>query len=101
MNGANIFSPEYETGDMVQIKCSGENALKIASEHYSNASVGNIRYKIYDCQLVYVPHEQYDEKNFTLVPMWEIKAKSYRGDQTVGAMETLFIDAQTGKVIIW
>ena len=86
---------------MVQIKCSGENALKIASEHYSNASVDDIRYKIYDCQLVYVPHEQYDEKNFTLVPMWEIKAARYGDYYTVGILESLFIDAQTSKVIIW
>lgn len=101
LDGRNIFSPEYETGDTVKINCSAENALKIAAKQYDSKSIDGLKYKIFDCSLVYVPHDQYDEKNFTLVPMWEIKAAYYRNDDTIGTYDNLFIDAETGNVIIW
>lgn len=66
LEARNIFSPEYETGDTVKINCSAENALKIAAEHYDSTSINGLNYKIFDCSLVYVPHDQYDEKKFTL-----------------------------------
>lgn len=97
----NIFSPEYETGDTVKINCSAENALKIAAEHYDSISVGGLKYKIFDCNLVYVPHDQYNEKNFTLVPMWEVEAACYRDDEIIGTNDDLFIDAETGNIIVW
>lgn len=101
LNAWNIFSPEYETGDTVKINCSAENALKIATEHYDNMSVGGLKYKIFDCNLVYVPHDQYDEKYFTLIPMWQVEAARYMDDDTLGIHDDLFIDAETGKVIVW
>ncbi len=100
LEARNIFSPEYETGDTVKINCSAENALKIAAEHYDSMSINGLNYKIFDCRLVYVPHNQ-NEKNFTLVPMWEIEAAYYRDDDTIGKYDNLFIDAETGNIIIW
>lgn len=100
LDARNIFSPEYETGDTVKINCTAENALKIAAKQYDSKSIDGLNYKIYDCSLVYVPHDQND-KNFTLVPMWEIKAAYYRDDDTIGIYDNLFIDAETGNIIIW
>lgn len=98
----NLFSPEYELGETVKINCSAENALKIAAEHYGGISLGEQNIKITSCELVYVPYEQHDEKNFTLIPMWEIDAGQYREDKSImGIRNSLFIDAQTGKVIVW
>lgn len=100
LDARKIFSPEYETGDTVKINCSAENALKIAAEQYDSKSIDGLKYKIFDCNLVYVAHDQ-DEKNFTLVPMWEIEAAYYRGDDTIGTYDNLFIDAENGNIIIW
>ncbi len=100
LEASNIFSPEYETGDTVKINCSAENALKIAAEQYDSKSINGSNYKIFDCRLVYVPRDQ-NEKNFTLVPMWEIEAAYYIGDDTIGTYDNLFIDAETGNIIIW
>ncbi|MCM1298558.1 MAG: hypothetical protein NC203_03720 [Firmicutes bacterium] len=101
LDARNIFSPEYEAGDTVKINCSAEKALKIAAEHYDSVSINDVKYKIFDCSLVYVPHDQYDEKNFTLVPMWEIEAAYYRDDDTIGTYDNLYIDAEAGNIIIW
>ncbi|MCM1061634.1 MAG: hypothetical protein NC452_15300 [Eubacterium sp.] len=97
----NIFSPEYEIEDTVKINCSAENALKIAAEHYDSMSINGVKYKIFNCNLVYVPNEQYDGKNFTLVPMWEVEAAYYRDDDTIGIYDNLYIDAEAGNIIIW
>lgn len=97
----NIFFPEYEIGDTVKINCTSENALKIAAEHYDSKSINGVKYKIFDCNLVYVPHDRYDEKNFTLVPMWEVEAAYYSDDDVLGVRDDLFIDAETGNIIIW
>ena len=101
LNAINIFSPEYEPGEKVKINCSAENAVKIAAEHYGSLGTDGMNYKVFNCKLVYVPHEQYNEKNFTLVPMWEIEAAHYMDDDIIGVRENLFIDAQNGNVIIW
>ncbi len=97
-----IFSPEYEAGENVEIKCSEENALKIAAEHYDSMVLGGQDIKISGCELVYVPYEQRDEKNFTLIPMWKIDASIYRDETDImGSCYYLFIDVQTGNIIIW
>lgn len=102
MDSFAIFSPEYEIGEYVTINCSAENALKIAAEHYDSIIFGDNDIKILRCELVYVPYEQHDEKNFTLIPMWRIDASIYRENtDTLGLCDYLFIDAQTGNLVIW
>lgn len=102
MNCSTIFSPEYELGENVSINCSAENALKIAAEHYDSIVLGDNDIKILECELVYVPYEQYGEKNFTLIPMWRIDVSIHRGDTDImGVCDYLFIDAQKGNIIIW
>ena len=98
----NIFSPEYELGENVKINCTFENALKIAAEHYDSINLAGQDIKISDCELVYVPYEQHDEKNFTLIPMWIINASVYEDSRSImGKRDCLFINAQTGNIIIW
>ena len=97
----NVFSPEFETDDTAKISCSTENAMKIAAEYYDSLAIGDLVYKVFGCDLVYVPREQYDEKYFTLVPMWEVKAAYYRDGVTIGIYDDMFIDAQSGSIIIW
>lgn len=102
MMSSNIFSPEYELGENVKIKCSADNALKFAAEYYDGIVLGDQDIKINDCELVYVPYEQHDEKNFTLVPMWKINISVYSDSSVLmGVRDVLFIDAQTGNIIIW
>lgn len=100
----NILNPNYEKGESVSINCNAQNALKIAAEHYNGMVLEDDDIKISDCQLVYVPFEQdkKDEKCFTLIPMWKIDAVVY-GNNTdlMGTCDYLFIDAQTGNIIIW
>lgn len=96
-----LFSPEYETGETVSIKCSGENALKIGAEYYAGIDLNGQSVTITDCRLVYVPYEQHDEKNFTLLPMWEISASLYMQGDIMSTNDCLFVDAQSGSVIIW
>lgn len=97
-----IFSPEYETGENIEIKCGAENALKIAAKYYDSIVLGEKDIKISGCELVYVPYEQHDEKNFTLIPMWRIDACVYNeGTDLMGLCDYLFIDVQTGNIIIW
>ncbi len=102
MNCFAIFSPEYELGEKINVNCSAENALKIAVEHYDNIVLGDDDIKILGCELVYVPYEQHDEKNFTLIPMWKIDVSIYRGDADImGVCDYLFINAETSNIIIW
>ena len=98
-----LFSPEYESGENIEIKCSAENALKIAVEHYDSMILeysykSNI--KILNCELVYIPYEQQDEKNFTLFPVWEISVGAYGDDDIIGERKCFFIDVQTGNIVI-
>lgn len=97
----NVFSPEFETGETVDIGCSAENALKIAMEYYDSLTASGLTCKVFDCKLVYVPREMYDDKYFTLVPMWEAKAACYRDGASMGTYDELFIDAQSGSVVNW
>lgn len=100
VNCFQVFSPEYEVGEKVKINCSSENALKIAAEHYDNISLSGREFKITDCKLVYVPEEQQKDKSFLLSPMWKIDAAFYREGDIMGTMESLFIDVQTGNIIL-
>lgn len=99
-----IFSPEYENGEKISIKCSEENALKIAAEYYNDISLNDDKnIKITDCKLVYAPREWHkdNENPFTLVPVWEIDAAIYSSNKLMGINENMFIDVQTGNIIIW
>lgn len=98
----NILSPDYERGETVSINCNAQNALKIAAEYYDSIVLEDYDIKILNCRLVYVPFEQHDEKDFTLIPMWKIDASIDRHDSALMcACDYLFIDAQTGNIIIW
>lgn len=107
-----LFSPEYELGDNVEINCSAENALKIAVEHYDDMFLdyGDKTYiknniKILNCELVYIPYEYQDEvdftsKNFTLTPVWEVSVAAYGDEDIIGERRCFFIDAQTGDILV-
>lgn len=104
LSANHIFSPEYENEEKISIKCSAENALKIAAEYYNGISLGDDKnVKITDCKLVYAPREWHsdNEKPFTLVPVWEIDAAIYSSNKLMGINENMFIDVQTGNIIIW
>ncbi len=98
-----LFSPDYRKGESVPIQCSAENALKIAAEHYQGVALPDITITIKNIQLVYVPFEQQDEKNFTMVPMWrvDVAVKNSNNDSLMDTADFLFIDVQTGDIIIW
>lgn len=98
----NIFSPTYSIGESVAINCSAQNALKTAVEYYDSTILGNSDIEIKTPELVYVPFEQHDEKNFTLVPMWKIDASIKSNDEDImGKYNFLFVEVENGNLVIW
>lgn len=101
LRGSNLFSSEYEAGENIKINCTSQNALKIAAEYYDGIILEDSDIKITNCELVYVPYEQIDEKHFTLIPMWKIDTVMDSKDSSLNSCFYLFIDAQTGNRIVW
>ncbi len=97
-----LFSPKYSVGETVSIRCSAQEALKTATEHYNNITLGDSDIALENPELVYVPFEQHDEKNFTLVPMWKIDASFRKADEKLmGKCSFLFIEVENGNIVIW
>ncbi len=97
-----LFSPKYSVGETVPIRCSAQEALKTAAEHYNNITLGDSDIALENPELVYVPYEQHDEKNFTLVPMWKIDASFKKADEKLmGKNNFLFIEVENGNIVIW
>ncbi len=102
INGKNLFSSEYNTGEKVSLNCSSEKAVKTAAEYYNNLAFPGVDIKITDCKLVYVPFDRINEKEFTLIPMWMATAVlNYNDGRLISPCDYLFINAQTGEIPIW
>ncbi len=102
INGKNLLSSEYSIGENVSLNCNSQKAIKIAAEYYNNLAFPGVDIKITDCKLVYVPFEQINEKEFTLIPMWMATAVlNYNDGRLINPCDYLFIDAQTGEIPIW
>ena len=101
IKGEDLFSQNFTAGDEIEIKCSAENALKIAAEHYNNTVLPGIDMDITDCKLVYVPFEQTDELHFDLIPMWEIDVTiNYDNSDLLSPRDFLYINAETGNIMV-
>lgn len=99
VSGMGIFSPEYESGEEVQVNCSADNAMKIAAKHLDGIDLMSTEFVITDCELVYVPSEKLSDKEISLVPMWRINVSEKYGDDIMGVRDCLLIDVQTGAVV--
>ncbi len=102
IDGSGLFSPKYEPGDTIKIKCTAQNALKIAAEYYESIALPGLDIEIKDCKLVYAPFERTDDTHFNLVPMWQIgMTLNYNDQRLLSPCDYLFIDVETGNIIIW
>jgi len=103
LDSNNLFSPQYENGEYVTIKCSAENALKIALDYYNGIKLDEGKsVKVTQCKLVYAPRKWHEQGEIiTLTPLWEIDTVQYTQGNLMGVKNSLHIDAQTGDIIIW
>lgn len=106
-----ITSPEYKTGESVQINFTASDILRtIVSDHSSIVHTEKTVY--YNCELVYAP-EKFENGEWTLVPVWKFEYCTY-GDMyneyyenVVGELPTVawitrdYYNANTGNLILW
>lgn len=105
-----IASPEYQTGEGVQINFTAADILRtIVSDHSSIVHTDKTVY--YNCELVYAP-EEYENGEWTLIPMWKFEYCTY-GDMyneyyenVVGELPTVawktadYYNANTGNIVL-
>lgn len=105
IEGMNLYSPDYEVGEKVELSCSAESAAAVVADYYDKTYA-----ELYDkCEicgvkLVYVPYPEdaLVVREYTLHPVWQVDV-AVRSALTdvMDDVKYEYVDAQTGKLVDW